>query len=140
MIVLDDLGDWRGTGTALHLAESGHEVTIVTAAPVIAGGLAHSAADGPLRRRFVAAGGTALTNTVVDHWDGGKAQIRFLLDGGTLDFEADALVIAETAVSETALADALSAAGVAFEAIGDVIAPRRASLAFYEARELARRL
>jgi NADPH-dependent 2,4-dienoyl-CoA reductase/sulfur reductase-like enzyme len=140
VIVLDDLADWRGTGTALHLAESGHEVTIVTSAPVIAGGLAHSAADGPLRRRFLAAGGTALTNTVVDGWGDGRALIRFLLDGTSFQFEADTLVIAETAVSETALPDALAEAGIAYQAIGDVVAPRRASLAFYEARELARRL
>ena len=32
VVVLDDLGDWRGLGTGVHLAEKGHEVTIVTAA------------------------------------------------------------------------------------------------------------
>jgi hypothetical protein len=63
-----------------------------------------------------------------------------VLDGSHHELEADALVIAETAVSETALPEALRAAGVPFEAVGDVVAPRRASLAFYEARELARRL
>jgi 2,4-dienoyl-CoA reductase-like NADH-dependent reductase (Old Yellow Enzyme family)/thioredoxin reductase len=140
VIVLDDLGDWRGTGSALALAENGHEVTLVTAAPVIAGGLAHSAADGPLRRRFVTAGGTALPNVVVERWEDGFARLRFMLDGTTFDLPADALVIAETAVSETALADELRDAGVAFELIGDAVAPRRASLAFYEGRELARRL
>src|SRR4029077_18461623 len=35
VLVLDDLGDWRGLGTALHLLEAGHEVTILTAAPVV---------------------------------------------------------------------------------------------------------
>jgi hypothetical protein len=49
-------------------------------------------------------------------------------------------VIAETPIAETALAAALARDGVAFEAIGDCVAPRRASLAFYEARELALRL
>jgi hypothetical protein len=34
----------------------------------------------------------------------------------------------------------LTSLGVAFHQIGDAVAPRRASLAFYEARELARRL
>jgi 2,4-dienoyl-CoA reductase-like NADH-dependent reductase (Old Yellow Enzyme family) len=140
VIVLDDLGDWRGTGTALFLAETGHEVTLVTSAPVIAGGLAHSAADGPLRRRFVAAGGTALPNVVVDGWDGASARLRFLLGGTSVDLDADALVIAETAVSETALADELRAAGVTFGLIGDAVAPRRASLAFFEGRNLARDL
>ena len=52
VLVLDDLGDWRGLGTAVFLAESGHEVTIATSAAVVAGGLFHSAADVPLRRRF----------------------------------------------------------------------------------------
>src|SRR4051812_5708006 len=44
VLLLDDLGDWRGLGTALHLAEAGHEVTILTAAPTVGAGLAHSAA------------------------------------------------------------------------------------------------
>ena len=52
VLVLDDVNDWRGLGTAVQLAETGHDVTIVTAAPLVAGGLAHSAADGPLRKRF----------------------------------------------------------------------------------------
>jgi 2,4-dienoyl-CoA reductase-like NADH-dependent reductase (Old Yellow Enzyme family)/thioredoxin reductase len=140
LLVLDDLGDWRGTGTAVALAEAGHEVTILTSAPVIAGGLAHSAADGPLRRRYVAAGGTALPNVVVEAWTGDGARLRFLQDATSFDFEADGLVIAETAVSETDLADELRAAEIPFELIGDAVAPRRASLAFYDGRELGRRL
>lgn len=140
VVVLDDLGDWRGVGTALALAEAGHEVTVVTSAPLIAGGLAHSAADGPLRRRYAAAGGRIRTSTVVEAWSGAGAHVRSTLDGTTDDLAADTLVIAETAVPETTLADDLRAAGVAFELIGDAVAPRRASLAFYEARELAMRL
>ncbi|MFL5676431.1 MAG: oxidoreductase, partial [Chloroflexota bacterium] len=140
LLVLDDLGDWRGTGTAVALAEAGHEVTILTSAPVIAGGLMHSAADGPLRRRYLAAGGTALPNVVVEAWTGDGARLRFLQDATSFDLEADGLVIAETAVSETALADGLRAAEIPFELIGDAVAPRRASLAFYEGRELGRRL
>jgi 2,4-dienoyl-CoA reductase-like NADH-dependent reductase (Old Yellow Enzyme family)/thioredoxin reductase len=140
LLVLDDLGDWRGTGTAVALAEAGHEVTILTSAPVIAGGLAHSAADAPLRRRYLAAGGTALPNVVVEAWTGDGARLRFLQDATSFDLEADGLVIAEIAVSETGLADELRAAEIPFELIGDAVAPRRASLAFYEGRELGRRL
>ena len=54
--------------------------------------------------------------------------------------EADTLVIAETPVAETGLADDLRALGIAFHQVGDCVAPRRASLAFFEGRELARRL
>ena len=60
VLVVDDLGDWRGLGTALSLAESGRAVTIVTSAAVVGGGLVHSAVDGPLRKQFAAAGGAML--------------------------------------------------------------------------------
>jgi hypothetical protein len=139
VLVLDDVGDWRGLGTALHLATAGHEVTIATSAAVVGGGLFHSAADVPLRRRFVAAGGTMLPNTVVLGWGGG-AKVRSTLTGATERLAADTLVIAETPVSETSLAAELTATGIAFQAIGDCVAPRRASLAILEGRELALRL
>jgi len=140
VVVVDDVGDWRGLGTALYLAERGHDVTIVTSAAVVGGGLYHSAADGPLRARFSRAGGTMRPGTVVLSWDGEGATVR----SGTGDAEerlpADTLVIAETAVAETGLADELRRRGIAFEAIGDCVAPRRASLAIYEGRELALRV
>jgi 2,4-dienoyl-CoA reductase-like NADH-dependent reductase (Old Yellow Enzyme family)/pyruvate/2-oxoglutarate dehydrogenase complex dihydrolipoamide dehydrogenase (E3) component len=140
VVLLDDVGDWRGLGTALYLAEGGHAVTIVSSAPVIGGGLSHSAADGPLRARFVAAGGTVRPDTVVLGWDGAAATIRSTLTGVEERLPADTLVIAETPVAETALADELRSRGIAFEAIGDCVAPRRASLAFYDGRELAQRI
>jgi NADPH-dependent 2,4-dienoyl-CoA reductase/sulfur reductase-like enzyme len=35
VIVIDEGGNWRGTGTAWYLADRGHEVTIVTPDPMI---------------------------------------------------------------------------------------------------------
>jgi 2,4-dienoyl-CoA reductase-like NADH-dependent reductase (Old Yellow Enzyme family) len=140
VLVLDDLNDWRGLGTATFLAEAEHEVTILTSAAVVAGGLYHSAADGPLRKRFAEAGGRSITSACILDWQGGVATVRSTLTGDVSTLEADALVIAETPVAEVGLATDLTALGVAFHQIGDVVAPRRASLAFFEARELARRL
>ena len=140
VLVLDDLNDWRGLGTAVHLAETGHDVTIVTAAPVVAGGLFHSAADGPLRRRFALAGGRSITSACLLGWQDGVAVVRSTLAGELTKIDADTLVIAETPVVERDLGDALRARSVPFHEIGDCVAPRRASLAFFEARELARRL
>ena len=140
VIVLDDLGDWRGLGTALYLAEAGHDVAIVTSAAVVGGGLYHSAADVPLRSRLSAAGGTMRPDTVVLAWDEEGATVRSTLTGTTERFAADTLVIAETPVAETSLASRLTAAGVPFHQIGDCVAARRASLAFFEGRELALRL
>jgi 2,4-dienoyl-CoA reductase-like NADH-dependent reductase (Old Yellow Enzyme family)/thioredoxin reductase len=141
VLVLDDCNDWRGLGTALYLAESGHDVTILTSAAVVAGGLFHSAADAPLRRRYARAGGRSVTSACILEWGtGGRATVRSTLTGETSVIEADALVIAETPVAQTALADELAALAIAFHQVGDCVAPRRASLAFFEARELARRL
>ena len=108
----------------------------MTAAPVVAGGLFHSAADGPLRARYAQAGGRSITGASLIAWGSGTAT----LSGPPTHVEADTLVIAETAIAETALATDLTSRGVAFHLIGDAVAPRRASLAFYEGRELARRL
>lgn len=140
VVVLDDLGDWRGIGTALHLAERDHDVTLVTSAPVVAGGLFHSAADGPLRERFARAGGRSITGSVVVSWWPGAAVIRTTLSGETRELPADTLVIAETATPVTDLADALTVAGVPFHAVGDCVAARRGSLAIYEGRSLGLRL
>ena len=140
VLVLDDLGDWRGLGTALHLQEAGHDVTILTSAAVVAGGLFHSAADGPLRARFAQAGGRSVVGACVLAWHAGIAEVRTIATGERTTIEADTLVIAETPVAETGLADALTALGVGFQQVGDCVAPRRASLAFLEGREVALRL
>ena len=98
VIVLDDLDDWRGLGTALHLAERDHEVTLITAAPVVARGLFHSAVDGPLRKRYALAGGRWITSAVILGWRDGVAKIRSTLTGEQTTVEADTLVVAETPV------------------------------------------
>ena len=74
VLVLDDVDDWRGIGTAMFLQERGCSVTIATAAAAVAGGLFHSAADVPARRRFAVAGGELAPNTVVAEWCGDAAR------------------------------------------------------------------
>ena len=79
-------------------------------------------------------------NSVVLAWDDDGATVRSTLTGAIERLPADTLVIAETPLAQTSLATDLAAAGMAFHEIGDCVAPRRASLAFFEGRELARRL
>jgi len=140
VLLLDDLDDWRGVGTALLLAEQGHEVAIVTAAPLLAKGLERFAVAGPLRQRFARAGGEAITSAVLLTWDGGAASFRSLVDGRewTRDFES--LVLATLPVAEDGLTRELAGEGFDVHAIGDCVAPRRAVLAIYEGRELGLRL
>ncbi len=132
VLVVDDLGDWRGLGTALAMTEDGLDVTIITGAPVIGGGLFHSAADVPLRRRFARAGGVMRPRMAITSWQPGAATLVHLDTGSASTEPFDTLVIAETATPRLDVP-----AGPGHHEIGDRVAPRRASLAFYEGRKLA---
>lgn len=140
VLLMDDVGDWRGIGTAMHLQEAGAAVTVVTSAAVVGGGLFHSAADVPARKRFASAGGEMRPFTVVDAWLGDRARLRSALTGAIEEVAFDHLVIAETAVPRSSLSLELTGAGIAHHAIGDCVAARRASLAIYEGKSLALRL
>ena len=83
------------------------------------------------------AGGVMRPHTVVDAWHGDSATLRSTLTGAVTSEPFDWLVIAETPRSNDELGVELDRAGVAFHQIGDCVAPRRASLAFYEGRSLA---
>ncbi len=136
VIVLDDGGNWRGCGTAWHLAEQGHEVTIVTPAAMIGRELERTAADIPLRQRMKQLGVAFVTESAVGEWHGDGATIVSLLDGSESRADADALVLATPNASETWLADALSDAALELHTAGDCVAPREANIAFYEGRKL----
>ena len=137
VLLLDDVGDWRGIGTAMFLQERGCDVCIATSAATIAAGLFHSAADVPARQRFARAGGVMRSHTVVDAWHGDSARLRSTLTAEVTTEPFDWLVIAETPRPNDGLGHELDRAGVRFHQIGDCVAPRRASLAFYEGRAVA---
>jgi 2,4-dienoyl-CoA reductase-like NADH-dependent reductase (Old Yellow Enzyme family)/thioredoxin reductase len=136
VIVLDDIGHWDGCGTAWHLAEQGHTVTLVTAHAVAGRELFHPAADWPLRSRFKRLGVDTVTDAVIAAWHGDGATVRDLRDGEERRLAADALVLAVTPQADTWLADALAGAGFELHAVGDCVAPRRANMAIHEGREL----
>src|SRR5262249_40746924 len=81
ILLLDDVGNWRGLGTAWHLAEKQHEVTIVTPDPFLGRELVRTSADIPLRARLANLGVQVFVETVVTTWHGDGASIRSLLDG-----------------------------------------------------------
>jgi len=140
VVLVDDGGNWRGGGTALHLAERGHEVILVTPDATVAGELARSAADFPLRQRLKRLGVTFVTDSVVSAWSGDTATVRSLLDGAETETRADALVLATPNAAETTLLDTLAADELEIHAIGDCVAPRWAVHAIYEGRALGQRL
>ncbi len=137
VLVIDDLGGWPGLGTALALQEAGARTTLVTSAPVAAGALAFAYADVPLRGRYLRAGGTVRTGTVVTGWHGDAAELVDATTGVATTEPFDWLVVAETAEPATALAEHARALGLGVLAVGDCVAPRRAATAFYEGRTVA---
>ncbi len=142
VIVVDDVGDWRGTGTAWHLAERGHRVTIVSSWPLIGYWIQRTAGDWELRARLAQLGVDWITEAVVAAWGEHGATVRSYLDGSERVLTADTLVLATTNVSETMVADQLAATGVdtPVHVVGDALAARLAVHAIYDGRMAGMRL
>ena len=136
IVLVDDSGDWRGAGTAWHLAERGHEVTIVTALPLIGFYVQRTGSDGKLRATLRELGATWQTEAAVTEWNERGAVVRDLLDGSETLVEADALVTCLTNTPEDSVAVDLQATGVPVELrlVGDAVAARTAVHAIYEGR------
>jgi glycine/D-amino acid oxidase-like deaminating enzyme len=139
-MLLDDTGHWRGAGTAWHLAEQGHEVTLVTPDPMAGAELVRTSADWALRQRLAALGVVTLADSALSEWHGDGATVVNLLDNSTRRVDCDALVLATINVAETSLLDALAESGLEVHAVGDCVAPRRANNAIFEGRRLALKL
>ena len=140
VIVLDDIGHWHGAGTAWHLAEAGHDVTIVTRLPMVGWELVRTATDWPLRKRLQELGIGSITDAAITAWHGDGADVVDLRDGSESRIDADALILATTNTAQSWLADDLADSGLEVHAIGDCTAPRLAVMAIYEGRELGLRL
>jgi len=125
-----------GGGTAWHLAEKGHQVTIVTPDPFVGREIVRTAADLPLRMRLAKLGARFITESAVTAWYGDGATIRNLLDGSEQRLPFDTLVLATINRADTEIAEELQADGVAFSAIGDCLARRHAPAPTFEGRRL----
>ena len=131
VILLDETANWKGTGTAIWMAEQGHEVTIVTGVAVVMAEMARTHADYQARARLRELGATLLTEHIMLEWHGDGATVQ--VNGGKPSrIDADTLVIAGTNVSERWLADETGHA-----TIGDATAARNAAMAIYEGRKWA---
>jgi 2,4-dienoyl-CoA reductase-like NADH-dependent reductase (Old Yellow Enzyme family)/thioredoxin reductase len=136
VVVIDEGGNWRGTGTAWYLAERGHEVTIVTPDPMIGKELVRTGSDIKIRSGLARLGARFMLESVVAHWHGDRAEVRSLLDDSITVIEASAIVTATTNVVDNDLELALAEAGVSLHVIGDAAAPRQAPYAFHDGRKI----
>ncbi|GKY89254.1 FAD-dependent oxidoreductase [Sinisalibacter aestuarii] len=134
VLVLDEGGHWRGVGTAWHLAEAGHEVTIVTPDVMIGRDLQRSATDLPARQTLARLGVRFITESAITGWSPQGARCVSLLTGEESTIAADGLVLATSNRADTTLAEELRARSLAPVLIGDGSAPRLASAAIYDGR------
>ncbi|MBA4100460.1 MAG: oxidoreductase [Rhodospirillum sp.] len=134
VLVLDEGGNYKGVGTAWHLAEAGHQVTIVTPDPQVGKELIRTAIDGPVRMRLAKLGARFLVESALADFKDGKATIVNLLDGSESVIEIDDIVTALTNVSNDSIARELEAKGVKATNVGDCIAARHAAAALYDGR------
>lgn len=138
VLLLDDIdGWWPASGTALHLAQQRHRVTVATASEKAAGKLDLSMTGDTTRARFMKTGVEVLLATALETWEGTTATLVNLYTGDREERAFDSLVLACTNRPDTALADSLAGAPMPVHVLGDAMAPRTAHMAIYEARKTA---
>ena len=140
VIIIDEGGNWRGTGTAWYLADRGHEVTIVTPDPMIGKELARTTSDFQIRAALTKLGARFVLESIITHWHGDRAEIRSLLDGSSKEIAASAIVTATTNSVFNEVELALAETDVRFHVIGDAAAPRQAPYAFHDGRKIGLQL
>jgi 2,4-dienoyl-CoA reductase-like NADH-dependent reductase (Old Yellow Enzyme family) len=136
VIVLDEGANWKGGGTGLHIAEAGHQVTIVTPAASVMAEMARTNADVQLRQRLRELGANLITEAAIKEWHGDGATIA-TYGGKDLRLEADSLVLSTTNAVVSTPAQGLDELSLPYRTIGDAVAARTAVMAIYEGRKLA---
>ncbi|MEZ5773341.1 MAG: FAD-dependent oxidoreductase [Hyphomicrobiaceae bacterium] len=136
VVVFDEEGNWKGCGTAWHLAEKGHEVTIVTSLTKVGSDIARTNSDYQLRTNLKKLGVRFIVESGIKEWTGDSAVVLDFLDGGETTIPADALVLATTNTPVRDLLEGLEGKGVDVRKIGDCVAAREGNVAFFEGRRL----
>ena len=136
VIVLDEGGNWRGTGTSWYLADKGHDVTIVTPDAMIGKELTRTTSDFRIRSNLAKHGTKFMLESVIAHWHGDRAEVRSLLDGSLTSVDASAIVTATTNRVDNSVELALANSDIRFHVVGDAAAPRQAPYAFHDGRKI----
>ena len=139
VLMMDDVGTWKGVGTALYLTEKDYKVSIVTPYAVVGRELTRTGADLTVREKLRQAGTEFYPESALDQWLGDRAVITDLLDGSSREVEFDSLVLATVnhPVNELEMELRETAPDLEIHAIGDCLSPRQAPAATYEGRKIA---
>lgn len=134
VLLLDEGGHWKGIGTAWHLAEQGHQVTILTPDAMIARDLSRSATDFNARQTLARLGVRFITETAITQWSAQGARVVSLLTGEETHIPAASLVLATSNRCDATLLEDLRARNIDVRPVGDAAAPRLAAAAFRDGR------
>lgn len=137
VLIIDDDNGWRGVGTALYLADKGHDVSILTAGLHPGHETGRTASVGLLMKDLTAAGIATITSSAALAIGEKVVRVKNLLTSEESDVEADSVILATTPAAETDLAAELEREGIKATTIGDCVAPRKASMAIYEGKRAA---
>src|SRR5262249_34833520 len=139
VLVVDADGHLRGCGTADLLASQGRQVAIA-AETLHAGQNIDMKTLYPLYRRLRERGVELLPSTRFEGWEDGRPVVGDVFTGARRRLDADTVVWAGPGAAEAALVEPLRDAGLAVQAVGDCVAPRRVEHAVHEAHAVARAL
>ena len=73
VLLLDETANWKGTGTAIWMAEQGHAVTVVTGSAMVMAEMARTSSDMQARARLRELGAVLLSEHVMLEWQGDGA-------------------------------------------------------------------
>ena len=136
IVLLDEDGNWRGAGTAWHLADRGHDVILVTQHSKVGADIARTNVDYRLRMTLRRLGVEFRTECGLLTWQNDGATVLDFLSGKEEFVPADSLVLATTNEPFDELSAGLSSQHASVHRLGDCVAARTAYVAFYEGRKL----
>jgi 2,4-dienoyl-CoA reductase-like NADH-dependent reductase (Old Yellow Enzyme family)/thioredoxin reductase len=136
VLLLDDVGTWKGVGTAWYLAERGHAITIITPSTVVGREVGPTGADYGIRQALAKACTRFIHESAIDEWHGDAATILNFLSGERYRESFDTLVLATVNEPLRDLSEELGDSGMQVHSIGDCLSARQTPAATYEARIL----
>jgi len=139
LVIYDDDQIYLGGVLAGHLCDEGHDVTLVTPAPVVSPWTEMTLEQERIQRELLEAGVTVVTGHLVSKITDGEATLACTYTGRTRVIPCASVVLVTERTRETALYEALAGRGLGtLELLGDAAQPGLIADAVYAGHAAAR--
>ncbi|SDP60561.1 oxidoreductase [Desulforhopalus singaporensis] len=135
VLVLDDIGFRQGIGTALFLANLGHEVTFITRHAIPSPETLSLKDHEWLPAKLTNLGVTLLTETLLLSWNNGVAEYGDSASSAPHSSRFDFLVLATTNSANQELENQVAETPLSYSLAGDCQGARKGHMAIYEGRK-----